>query len=413
MAKQIKLNKNSKILIATFSPWKDGKRLPTNGMVEPFIDYFSKKYDKFILIDQPHPGSDIVLPIIEEYKNGKSIKSFKNSIIIKILSPLLKFTNIHKTQISFKLRDFVSVIDFVLRNKIKFDLFIGFESVNTLAGVVLRKLGKIKKVIYYVSDFSPKRYSQNWFNNIYLKLDKLAATYSDATWNVSMAMPKARKKLGYDMENISPQLFAPNAFFKHQIKCLPISKVKPFSIVYAGTMGMENGPDLAIKTVANIVKMYPKTILTMIGGGKKEEIEKLKKLIKKLGVEKNVDFVGFVQTNDEMYQIIRKHMVSIAPYKAIPGSVRWYADAVKIRTSLACGVPVLTTQVPPNGKLLLKAKAGIVVKDNVKELTKAIDIIFSKKDAYLKMRKNAIENAKENTWDNSYTNALKEMGLLY
>mgnify|MGYP001566158666 CR=1 FL=1 len=406
------LNKKSKVLIATFSPWKNGKRLPTNGMVEPFVDFFSKKFGKLDLIDQPHPGSDIVLPIIEEYKNGKSINTFKNSILIKCFVPLLKFTNVHKTQISFKLRDFVSVLDFVFRNNTKYDLFIGFESINALAGIILKKFGRINKVVYYVSDFSPNRYSIKWFNSLYLLLDKLATTYADATWNVSMAMSDVRKKLGYDMSKVSQQILAPNAFFKNQIKSLPFSKVLPFSVVYAGSMGLENGPDLAIKSVAKLIKKYPKLILTMIGGGNKKEQEKLKKLIAKLQIEKNINYIGFVQTNEEMYQIVRKHMFSIAPYKAIPNSVRWYADAVKIRTSLACGLPVITTQVPPNGKLVSEAKAGIITRDNVNDLVDAMITLFSNKKLYLQMRRNAILSAKENTWENSYSNALKEMDLI-
>ena len=177
-------------------------------------------------------------------------------------------------------------------------------------------------------------------------------------------------------------------------------------------MGLENGPDLAIKSVAKLIKKYPKLILTMIGGGNKKEQEKLKKLIAKLQIEKNINYIGFVQTNEEMYQIVRKHMFSIAPYKAIPNSVRWYADAVKIRTSLACGLPVITTQVPPNGKLVSEAKAGIITRDNVNDLVDAMITLFSNKKLYLQMRRNAILSAKENTWENSYSNALKEMDLI-
>lgn len=405
------LNKNSKVLVATFSPWKKGVRAPTNGMVEPFIDFFSKRVRYFVLIDQPHPGSDILLPRIEIYKNSRLTKVAKNSVFIKCFRPLLSLTNVHKTQISFKFRDFFSVIDFTLRSKRRFDLFIGFESINALAGAFLKRLGKINKVVYYVSDFSPRRYKQKWFNNLYLLLDKMATKYSDATWNVSPAMPKARKKLGYKMEKISQQLYAPNAFFKHQIKYYPISKIKPFSVVYAGTLGPENGPDLAIKAIPIVLKKYPKAMLTIIGGGRREDEEKLKKLIKKLKVENNVNFKGFVPTNKEMYEIIRSNTVSIAPYRAVPDSVRWYADAVKIRTSLACGLPVVTTQVPPNGKLVEDAGAGIVTKDNSKDLAGALIKIFSNRKDYLKMRKNAIAAAKENTWENSFSNALKNMGI--
>ena len=405
------LNKNSKVLVATFSPWEKGVRSPTNGMVEPFIDFFSKRVGHFVLLDQPHPGSDILLPRIEIYKGKKLTTVTKNSFFVKFLYPLLFLTNKHQTQITFKLRDFFSVLDFVLTNKTKYDLFIGFESVNALAGALLRKMGRIERVVYYVSDFSPKRYKQKWFNAIYLYLDKLATTYSNATWNVSHAMSKARKKLGYNMEKMSQQLYAPNAFFKHEIKYNPLSKVNRYGIVYAGTMGPENGPDLAIKAMPLILKEIPQAKLTLIGGGGKEQEMKLKKLIQRLGLKNNVEYRGFIPTNKEMYQIIRSNAVSIAPYRAMPNSVRWYADAVKIRTSLACGLPVVTTQVPPNGRLVEDTGAGVVTRDNSKDLAGALIKIFSNRKGYLKMRKNAIAAARENTWENSFSNALKDMGI--
>ena len=407
------MEKFQAVLIATFSPWKEGLRLPTNGMVEPFVDYFSKRTKEFVLIDQPHPGSDILMPRIEIYNKGKFIKTTKNTFLLSILHPILSLTNIHKTQISFKLRDFLSVVDFVINSKHKFNLFIGFESVNALAGAVLKKMGKIDKVVYYVSDFSPRRYKQNWFNKLYLWLDKLAATYADATWNVSLAIPEARKKLGYNMKKLSPQLFAPNAFFKNEIKSLPFEKTKPYSLIYAGTLGLENGPDLAIESMPGVLAKFPKASLTIAGGGRKEDEIFLKELIQKLKLEKNVNFVGLIPTNKELFGLVREHWLSIAPYKAILNSVRWYADAVKIRMSLACGLPVITTQVPPNGKLVEKAGAGIVTKDNSGDIANALIKIFSDKNMYLKMRRNAIASAKENTWENSYSNALKEMGLLF
>ena len=406
------LNKNSKILVATFSPWKKGKRSPTNGMVEPFVRYFSKKYDDFTLIDQPHPGSDVLMPRIEIYKKGKLKKITTSSFLLNWLKPILSLTNVHQTQISFKFRDFLSVIDCAIQNKNVFDLFIGFESVNALAGIVLKKLGKVKNVVYYVSDFSPQRYKSKWFNYFYLWLDKLAATHSDATWNVSPAMPEARKRLGYNMDKISPQILAPNAFFKEEIKFLPFEKTKPFSIIYAGTLGLENGPDLAILMLPGILNKFPQATLTIAGGGGTEEVKTLKNLIKRCNLEKNINFVGFIPTNKDLFSLVRKHRILIASYKDVPGSVRRYADAVKIRMAMACGLPVITTQVPPNGKLAESAGAGIITKDNPEDLANAVIKIFFNKKQYLKMRSAAIATAKENTWENSYTNALQKMGLV-
>ena len=130
-----------------------------------------------------------------------------------------------------------------------------------------------------------------------------------------------------------------------------------------------------------------------------------------MNLESNVNFVGFIPTNKELYKLVRKHRLSIAPYRAISNSVRWYADAVKIRMSLACGLPVVTTQVPPNGKLVQEKGGGVIAKDNPNSLAEAVIKIFSNKGQYLKMRKAAIVAAKENTWENSYTNALRDMGI--
>lgn len=405
------LKKESKVLIATFSPWINGKRSPTNGMVEPFIDYFSKRAGHFVLLDQPHPGSDRVIPFAEVYEDSKFKKIKKSSLMVSWLYPFLGFGNAANTSIIFKIRDFLSVIDFALRSGKRYNLLIGFESINALAGIFLKRLGRVDTVVYYVSDFSPRRYKQKWFNSLYLLLDKLAATYADATWNVSPAMPGARKKLGYKMDKISPQLYAPNAFFEDEIKHLPLTETKPFSIVYAGSLGPENGPSLAIETMPKILKKFPQATLTIVGGGKKEVEEELKKLITKLKLEKAINFRGFVPTNKEMLDIVRHHRVSIAPYQSFPNSVRWYADAVKIRTSFACGLPVITTHIPPMGKEAERQGAGIVVRDNVNQLADAVIKVFSDKTLYKKMRGNAIKAAKDNTWENSYTNALRAMGI--
>src|SRR6185437_15154055 len=154
----MKLSKDkSNVLIATFSPWKNGKRLPINGNVEPMIDFFAPRTVSTVLIDQVYPGSDFVMPRVEIFSGNKKPKIKSCSWWVYIFYPFLKLTNTGATHISFKLRDFFSVLDIGLKSRESFDLFIGFEAVNALAGVVLRKFGKVKTVVYYVSDYSPNR----------------------------------------------------------------------------------------------------------------------------------------------------------------------------------------------------------------------------------------------------------------
>ena len=60
--------KTNSILFVTFSIRSKG-RTSINGMIDPMIRFFTTKADRFVLIEQPHPGSDTVIPFFEIYTN--------------------------------------------------------------------------------------------------------------------------------------------------------------------------------------------------------------------------------------------------------------------------------------------------------------------------------------------------------
>jgi len=232
--------KKLSVLFATFSPWEKGIRLPTNGMVEPMLKFFLPKTYNFILIDEPHPGSDRVLPIIEIYSGGKLKKIKGPSLLVSWLYPLLILTNTVGTQIPFKIRDFLSILDFYLSEKKRYDIFIGLESINAIAGIFLRKMRVVDKVVYYVSDFSPKRYKTGWFNKTYLWLDRIAASNADYIWDVSLAMMPARIKIGLNPSLVNKVIHVPNALYPEQINYLPFEETNPFSLIFAGSRMLTN-----------------------------------------------------------------------------------------------------------------------------------------------------------------------------
>lgn len=396
-----------RILISTFSLWNEKGRTPINGMIEPLLSFFLPRAKTVDLIDGPHPGSSRVTTCFEFYSNGKLQK--KNSSTLSfLLYPILLIKNTNATQMPFKIRDFLSVFEIVIRTKRKYDLFIGLESVYTIAGIILRNLGLIKKVVYYVSDYIPDRYQQKWLNKIYISLDKFCCYNANYIWDVSPAFQKARLKAGLDSKKSAPLIHVPNALFNEQISYLPIQKVSPFSIVFAGTFGPENGLPLAISAMKKIVEKFPKASLNLIGGGH-ATINDLKNIAKKYGVENNIIFHGFISDTTVLSNLVKKFAIGIAPYMSYPDSPRLLGDATKIRLYLGAGLPVVTTQVPPLGLEIAKINAAIVTKDNPEDLANAVMRIFSDKNLYEKMRKNAINYAKNNTWQNSYGNALSEM----
>lgn len=405
------LNKKTKVFIATFSPWQKGKRLPINGNLEPMLDFFVPKVRKIILIDQVYPGSDFVMSRIEVYENGRKTKVTCLSWWLYFLYPFLKLTNYGGTHTPFKLRDFLSVIDQGIKSHEKFDFMIGFEAINAIAGVFLRKIGKVDTVIYYVSDYSPSRYKNKWFNKLYLWLDRFAASNADFIWDVSVAMQPARIKAGLDFRKSAPVLHVPNALYPAQIKAAPLKDIIPYSLVFVGTLGVENGPDLAIESLPYVLKKFPKTLLNIVGG-ENSDLERLKKLVNKLKLEKRVIFHGFISDREEVSKTIRKFMVALAPYMHISGSARLYGDATKIRAYLGAGLPAITTDVPPLGKEVEEEGAALIVKDSKEALAGAVIQIFSDNKLYLRLRNNAIKFAKNNTWENEFNNAFEKMSKI-
>lgn len=403
------INKNYSIFIATFSRYEKGKRLPTNGMVEPMLSFFLPRVNKILLLDQPHPGSDKIHPIIEQYQQRK----LKNRFIIPAffyfpIYILCRLQNTNRTHISFKIRDLFSVVFIGITQKERYNLFIGLESINTFAGIFLRKLGKVNSVVYYVSDYSPVRFKNNFFNFLYIWLDRFCITYADYTWDVSPAIQKARIKAGLNSKKKYSVIHVPNALFSSQIGSLPIFKRYPDSLVYMGTLDVENGVDIAIAALKEVRKRVPNVTLRIIGGGE-YDISRLKELVKNLRLENCVTFYGFILNNDEMAKIVKTSYIGLAPYRAFPDSLRWYGDASKIRQYLASGLPVVTTQVPPFGQYIVKQGAGITTKDTIKSFSDGIIKLLSDDGLYRKLSVAAEEISKDNTWENVYTKALDDM----
>lgn len=395
-----------RVCIATFSVYQNDKRTAINGMVEPLLSFFLLKTAALDLLDGPHPGSNTVVTRFEEHVKDKT--HVQTSFLARILQPLLTMQNQNGTQIFFKLRDFLSVFELLVRRRKRYDLFIGLESVFTLSGIVLKKIGLVKTVVYYVSDYSPQRYPQKKLNDLYLWLDRMCCYNADYIWDVSPAMMPARIKAGLDQKKSKPCILVPNALFPAQINFLPQNKLQKNSIVFAGTFGFENGTKLAIEAMSIVVKKIPTAELHFFGGSRDLE-EQLKDITRQKNITKNVIFHGFIPNATELSRKIQQYMIGLAPYVAIPGSARWYADATKIRLYMGAGLPAITTHVPPLGKEISKLGAGIVVKDSPAFLADAIITLLSDTKKYKKMRENAIQFAKYNLWENTYANALKHM----
>jgi len=410
-----KLTRVGSVFFATFSHYEGGRRMPRNGMVDPILSFFLPKINKLLLIDQPHQISDTINPIIEIYSKHKLRRRFKISPLFYL--PVYLFCLIpgkKQTRVSYKLRDLFSVIFIGLMQREKYDLFVGLEGINVLGGLFLKKIGKIKTVVYYVSDYSPTRFGETLFNKLYLWLDRFCVKHADFTWDVSSAMKEGRIEGGLSVADTGRILHVPNGLFSSQINSLPIKKRISNRLVYLGSLDYEFGVDLAIKSLKRIKKNIPGATLHIIGGGEEENFLRLKALVKKLDIEDSVIFHGFVIDNNKMAEMVSSSYIGVAPYRSGDSSARWYGwygDAGKIRQYLASGLPVVTTHVPPLGRFAAEKGAAVMKKDTVRDFSEGILTLLLDKKKYKELSQKAQELGKNNTWENSYNKALQKMKM--
>lgn len=407
------LNKKLSVFFATFAVYIKGKRIPSNGMIEPILSFFLPKVKYFTLLIQPHPGSDRINPIIQEYVKSIKVKDMIiSSLLYFPLYLLCKIQNSDDTHISFKMRDFFSVLYSGFALGKKYDLFIGFECINALAGIMLRKLGRVKKVIYYVSDYSPRRYGNLFFNALYLWLDAFCVKHADFIWDVSPVIKEARLQAGVLRKDTYKILHVPNGLFDSQIDPLPISQRIPESIVYMGLLNPDqHGVDLALKAFKIVHDKRPGATFHVIGGTNRNK-NPFMEMVKNLGVETAVISYGFIPPNKKMSSIINKCCIGVATYRLDKDPRNRYGDSGKIRQYLACGLPIVATTIQWHTRYAIEKGAGIGVKETPEDFARAIMTLFEDKEVYKHCTEKALELSKGNTWENSYANAFLAMQKL-
>jgi len=158
-----------------------------------------------------------------------------------------------------------------------------------------------------------------------------------------------------------------------------------------------------IKAFLEALKENNKIILNIVGDGEKQEVEKLKKLA---NGNKNIRFLG-AKTKNELVKIYQNSDVFCltSKYDNYPNV---------IFEAMACGLPVIATNVGGISMQVVNNETGILVEiDNTEQLKNAILKLANDKNLRDKMGKAGRERVeKEFSWDKS-AEQLEKLYLRY
>lgn len=346
---------------------------------EHIKEYLLGKYSiELLLIGHP------LLENKESYKRSSRFEYYRNS---KLISKRNAFHWILPRPL-LHLKDMLYTFFWCLSYEGMWDAFFGINNINVLVALLLRKMGKIKKVIYHPVDYEPTRFNNKFLNWLYFQFDKICVQYADETWNVSEAMIEAReKRMGLKRDH--RQYIFPICVWVEKTKRLPFKKVNKKKIVYRGSLFDWMGVDLIINAMPQIVKNIPGAILEIFGDGNQRAY--LEKEVQRLRVSNFVKFYGWIRDRKKLEALMSDGAVGIATFntKIVDDRVK-NGDPGKIKDYMLMGMPVIITNVVSYSKQIEKSRSGLVVDYNEEALAKAVIKLLSNGKLLKEHRENAL-----------------------
>ena len=101
--------------------------------------------------------------------------------------------------------------------------------------------------------------------------------------------------------------------------------------------------------------------------------------------------------------------IGIAPYVPLHDSTLQTTDPTKIKEYLACGLPVITTNISEIAEVVRKNKCGLVIDYNEKEFASAAIELIENDFLFSEYRRNAIAFAKNYDWQVIFDNVYNKL----
>ncbi len=285
------------------------------------------------------------------------------------------------------LQELIITLKIIFRQKDRFDIFIGIDPLNALFGWIAKKLGKVERLVFYTADYTPYRFENKIFNKIYHYIDRWVLKKADEVWNVSTRITDLRRTQGVpDTKNY----FVPNSPAFTKIKRLSANKINKHELVFVTTSVKSTDFSVIFQVIKILCKKYKDIKLRVIGLDDWEK--QFEKELTQLGIKDQIIFSGRMP-HEELLKTFCRAAVGLALYTNI-FSWTYYSDSMKARDYLACGLPVIMTDISSTADDIKNSQAGYVINLEKKDFVVAIEKIFSDFNNYKKLRKNAINLAR-------------------
>lgn len=277
------------------------------------------------------------------------------------------------------------------------DRYVGMDGLCVFFGHVLRSLGRVRSTVFWAIDFVPaNRFPGRLKNWVYATINRHSATAADQMWDLGPRMADARERYaGIGRSSYREHRVVPYGMWLSRIRSVPYEECEAHTIVFMGHLLEKQGVQLVLRALAEVARAVPQVRFKVIGGGSYRPA--LEALAEELGVAARCDFMGKIDSPARMEEEVCRAAVAVAPYVRELDSWTLYADPGKVKTYLACGVPVALTDVPWNAREIEQADCGRIVSAQPGDIARAL-VAMLQPETNRRMRLNARRYAGSYDW---------------
>jgi len=306
------------------------------------------------------------------------------------------------------LLDILRTLRIVLRLPGVYDLYVGNGCLDTLPGLLLRRCGKVRRVLLYSIDYAPDAYGPA-LGRVYRWLDRYCCYHSDALWNLTRErMTAGRVRDGLNLARSAPRVWVPHG--THAQACAARLPATPdqYRVAFFGHVKEGSGVQLLLAALPRLRARFPRLTLDVIGDG--EFLPTLRRMAARHGLDATVRFHGFIEEHARAEELLMACGVGVALYGRGAGDYSACGDPGKPKVYLACGLPVIISDVPEVAGLIAERRAGLAVPYDAAALEAALVTIENEHAVF---RANALALARDFEWSRVFARAWRATAELF
>ncbi len=271
-----------------------------------------------------------------------------------------------------------------------FDACLGIGPWGSLVGLILRKLGRVKVLVYEDRDFDPGLMPdrlRQWYTGA---VERFVQRRADVVISVGHRLATLRRR----ESGVDPVVIS-NGIDWTNFAAARSGSGFGESMIYVGNLSSWSGIEQNIRAMPILLRSIPGAKLIIVGSGLPEYERFLRQLISDLGVAHAVEVLGS-QPHERLGDLMKHASVGLA--NSEPVAYRQYACPLKVIEYMASGLPVIATEGTEAADMLRHYSCGIVTPYQPEQIAAAMQRMLSDRASYEAFRAAALRESEMLDW---------------